>query len=68
MAAAFAFAVDATCPLCGDPILSIRPSGVVESEDLHPVRLSARSRPGEGYMLCDGCGLLAELPPGLTMN
>ena len=68
MAATFAVAVDASCPLCGDSILSIQPSGVVESEDLHPVRLSAHTRPGEGYMLCDECGLLAELPPGLTMN
>lgn len=67
MAAAFAVAVDASCPLCGTSILSIQPSGVVETEALYPVRLSHR-RPGEGYMLCDECGLLAQLQTGLTMN
>ena len=66
--AAFAVAVDASCPLCGESILSIGPGGVVETEDLHPVRLSTHTRPGEGYMLCDECAFLAELPAGLTLN
>jgi hypothetical protein len=68
MAATFAVPVNASCPLCGEAILTIQPSGVIEFEDLHPVRLSSNTRPGEGYMLCDGCCLLAALPTGLTMN
>jgi predicted RNA-binding Zn-ribbon protein involved in translation (DUF1610 family) len=59
-------AVDARCPLCGESILSVDGGGHVTSEDLHPIALSRRA--GEGYMLCDDCGLLAELPTDLTIN
>jgi hypothetical protein len=60
-------AVDARCPLCGESILSVDRGGRVTSEDLHPIALS-RGGAGEGYMLCDDCGMLAELPTGLTIN
>jgi hypothetical protein len=59
-------AVDARCPLCGESILSIDGGGRVTSEDLHPIALSRRA--GEGYMLCDDCGMLADLPANLTIN
>ena len=61
-------AVDARCPLCGESILSVDRGGRVTSEDLHPVALSRRGGSGEGYMLCDDCGMLADLPTDLTIN
>ena len=66
--ASFAVGVDAQCPLCGSSILAVSRAGRVEAEDLHPVPLFKRGRPGEGYMLCDDCGVLAELPPNITLN
>jgi len=66
--AAFLVAVDARCPLCGDSILSVGRGGRVMAEDLHPVPLYRSGRAGEGYMLCDDCGVLAELPLDITLN
>ena len=60
--------LDARCPLCGSPILSVGRSGRVMAEDLHPVPLYRRGGAGEGYMLCDDCGVLAELPRDITLN
>jgi hypothetical protein len=42
--------------------------GHVTAEDLHPVPLHKRGGSGEGYMLCDDCGVLAELPSDITLN
>jgi len=67
-AATAVVAVDARCPLCGESILSIGLGGQVLSSDLHPIRLNTRGREGEGYMLCDDCGTLAELPPPIVLN
>ena len=61
-------AVEARCPLCGSPILSVGASGHVEAEDLHPVPLYKNGHAGEGYMLCEECGLLAGLPADITLN
>jgi len=66
--ATFVVGVDARCPLCGESILSINSWGHVEAADLHPVPLYRRPGTAEGYMLCDDCGTLAELPAGLTLN
>ncbi len=66
--ATFVVAVDACCPLCGSSILSVGRGGRVEAEDLHPIPLYRDGRPGEGYMLCDDCGMLAELPTDITLN
>ena len=60
--------VDARCPLCGESILSIGRGGHVTAEDLHPIPLYRRGGSGEGYMLCDDCGVLAELPSDITLN
>ena len=60
--------VDARCPLCGVSILSVSSGGQVLAEDLHPVPLYRRGRFGEGFMLCDECGMLADLPPDVTLN
>jgi len=60
--------VDARCPLCGASILSIGQGGHVTAEDLHPIPLYRRGGAGEGYMLCDDCGVLAELPADITLN
>jgi hypothetical protein len=60
--------VEARCPLCGVSILSVGSGGRVLAEDLHPVPLYRRGRFGEGFMLCDECGMLADLPPDVTLN
>lgn len=61
-------AVDARCPLCGVSILVVARSGKVTAWDLHPLPLYRRRGSGEGYMVCDDCGSLAELPDDLTLN
>ena len=66
--AAFTLAVDARCPLCKESILTVSRTGRVLSEDLHPVPLNRSHRAGEGYMLCDDCGMLADLPLNSTLN
>jgi hypothetical protein len=66
--AAFTLAVDARCPLCSTSILTVSRGGHVISEDLHPVPLHRSQRAGEGYMLCDDCGMLADLPLNSTLN
>ena len=58
----------AHCPLCGESILSVTASGRIVSDDSHPIPLYAHGRAGEGYMLCDGCGFLAQLNVRLTLN
>jgi hypothetical protein len=59
-------AVQALCPLCGSPVLSVGRSGRVFWEDLHPIQLGPEL--GRSYTLCDDCGLLANLPTNLTVN
>jgi hypothetical protein len=59
--------VDARCPLCSAPILSIGNGGKVLAEDLHPIPLYNKSR-AEGYMVCEECGMLAQLSPDITLN
>jgi hypothetical protein len=66
--AAFTLAVDASCPLCRRSILTVSRGGVMTEEDVHPVPLRRSNRPGEGYMLCDDCGVLADLPLNSTSN
>jgi hypothetical protein len=68
MATHVAAAVHAQCPLCGESILSVNRGGRIVSEDMHPVPLYTHNRHGEGYMLCDGCGYLAQLSVRLTVN
>ncbi|PYQ24372.1 MAG: hypothetical protein DMF79_01950 [Acidobacteria bacterium] len=59
-------AVTACCPLCGSSVLSVSGAGRVLSEEGHPIALTGdRAR---GYMLCDDCGMLADLPTDLTLN
>ena len=38
------------------------------AQELHPVPLYRRGGAGEGYTLCDECGVLADLPADLTLN
>jgi hypothetical protein len=66
--AAFVAAVEARCPLCGSSILSIGRGGKVEAEDLHPIPLYRSRHAGEGYMLCEECCVLAQLPADITLN
>lgn len=65
--AAFSLAVDARCPLCGSPVLSVDRGGQVVAEDLRAVPLT-RADSGNGYTLCDDCGVLTTLPRDLTLN
>jgi len=67
--AAFALAVDARCPVCGAPILSVGSTGRVLAQDLHLVPLRAHEkRAGQAYTVCDDCGMLAEMSPDITLN
>lgn len=66
MNTSFAGAVEARCPLCGLGVVSGGRHGRAVAFDLRAIRLG--SEPGRGYMLCDDCGLLADLPAGLTLN
>ena len=56
----------ARCPLCGSPVLSVERSGRVVAFDLRAVPLGGEL--GRGYTLCDDCGVLADLPAGVTLN
>ena len=56
----------ARCPLCGSPVLSVERSGRVVAFELRSVPLAGEF--GRGYTLCDDCGVLADLPSGLTVN
>ena len=49
-----------------DPFRGRRRPGDVARISI-PSRCTARAA-GEGYMLCDDCGMLAELPADLTIN
>jgi hypothetical protein len=66
--AAFALAVDARCPVCGVPILSIGTRGQVLAQDLHLVPLRAHDSRAGQYIVCEDCGRLAELTADLTLN
>jgi hypothetical protein len=66
--AAFVVAVDARCPLCGSLVLSVGRGGRLSAEDLHPVPLYRRGGAVEGYMVCDQCAVLAQLPADITLN
>jgi hypothetical protein len=58
--------VEAHCPLCESPVLSVARSGRVVAFDLRTIPLGSEF--GRGYTLCDDCGVLADLPAGLTLN
>ena len=60
--------VDAHCPLCGECILTVNSRGRITSEDMHPIPLYTHGRNGEGYMVCDGCGFLAQFSGTLSVN
>ena len=59
-------AVSAQCLLCGTPVVSVGSGGRVISEDPHPVVVGPGA--GRAFMLCDECGVLADLPTDLTLN
>jgi hypothetical protein len=58
--------VQAFCPLCGSPVLSVGRTGRVFDDDAHPIQLGPEL--GRGYMLCDDCAILTNLPSDLTLN
>jgi hypothetical protein len=60
-----AIAVEARCPLCGSPVLSVA-RGKVTTLDMRAIPIGGEF--GRGYTLCDDCGVLADLPSGLTLN
>lgn len=60
-----ASAIEAHCPLCGSPVLSVARTGKVTALDLRAIPIGDL---GRGYTLCLDCGVLADLPAGLTLN
>ena len=66
MATSIANPVEAHCTLCGTPVLSVARTGRVVTFDMRAIALGNEF--GRGYMLCDDCGVLADLPAGLTLN
>jgi hypothetical protein len=60
--------VDTACPLCGTSLLSVDFEGHVEVELLHPVPLHKNRDASEGYVICEQCALLANLPATITLN
>jgi hypothetical protein len=56
----------APCPLCGSPVLSVARGGRTIDEDVHPIQVGLDF--GRGYVLCEACGVLADLPSTLTLN
>jgi hypothetical protein len=66
MGTSIATAVQARCPLCGSPVLSVGESGTVVVQDLRAIPLGPEL--DRAYTLCDDCGVLADLPTGLTLN
>lgn len=66
MGTSIANVIEAHCPLCGSPVLSVARSGKVFSVDLRAIPIGGEF--GRGYTLCDNCGVLADLPTSLTLN
>ena len=66
MGPSIANAMEARCPLCGSPVLSVARSGRVIALELRTIPLANDFT--RGYTLCDDCGVLADLPAGLTLN
>jgi hypothetical protein len=66
MGTSIAAAVQARCPLCGSPVVSVGRSGRVVVQDLRAIPLEPEF--GRAYTLCDDCGVLADLPAGVTLN
>jgi hypothetical protein len=60
--------VDTACPLCGTSLLSVDLDGHVEVELLHPVPLHKNRDASEGYVICEQCALLTNLPASITLN
>jgi predicted RNA-binding Zn-ribbon protein involved in translation (DUF1610 family) len=60
--------VETRCPLCGDSILTVSSRGRILSEDMHAIPLHTHGRHGEGYMVCDGCGFLAQFSRTHSVN
>ena len=56
----------ARCPLCGSPVLSVGPHGLVSGEDFHAIPIGPEQ--SWGYTVCDDCAVLANLPTHLTLN
>jgi len=58
--------VEARCPLCGSPVLSVARGGRAVAFELRAIQLGNEF--GRGYTLCDVCGILADLPLHSTLN
>jgi len=65
--ASMSLAVDARCPLCGSPVLSVSRTGRVVVDDVGAVPLS-RLGAASAYTLCDDCSVLTTLPSNLILN
>lgn len=57
-----------SCPLCGDAILDVGRDGRVVASEARPIPLHRYGLSGEGYLVCDACAFLAQLPADVTLN
>ena len=68
MAAAVPTLADTRCPLCGAPILTVGFGGRVTWAEARVVPVGASRAGGTGYLVCEDCGRLAELPVPARLN
>lgn len=68
MAAAVPTLADTRCPLCGSPILTLGAGGRVTWAEARVVPIGAQRAGVSGYLVCEDCGLLAELPAPARLN
>lgn len=60
--------MSARCPLCGEAVVDVTPEGRVQVVETRPIPLFKHGLSGEGYLVCDSCAFLAQLPSNVTLN
>jgi hypothetical protein len=68
MPAATTSTMSARCPLCGEAVLDVSADGRVMAAEVRPIPLLKHGFSGEGYLVCDSCAYLAQLPADVTLN
>lgn len=58
--------MSARCPLCGESVLDVNSDGRVLAAEVRPIPLHKYGLAGEGYLVCDSCGFLAQAD--ITLN
>ncbi len=68
IAVATSATMSARCPLCGESVLDVSSEGRVWAAEVRPIPLYKHGLTGEGYLVCDSCAFLAQLPADVTLN